>query len=309
MAAVVAAATEGPGEALIGAEIRRLGGPVARARAEVVGVRIAADEAAAVFAVGVAASPDLAAASGGGRRPPCGRRLGPWRAPLGLPTWRPSPTPWPPSSRPTTSPGWPPWPTASTPTAPSSGAASRQLGAAQVPGGERVRPGAGVADPRRAAVVGDVHHHVPGARGQLEAEGPVRTPSSRRRAATRRPRRSFARAPGWPPRAPRRRRARAGPPARRPRPPRSPAREGQPGDPPATPPASTSSPGATSRRRIASPIGPRSGVVATLVTRPTSRPPAATGAPASAGPSRASPRRARFALPRNCRRATVSWPR
>jgi FAD/FMN-containing dehydrogenase len=64
LAAVVAAATEGPGTALIGAEIRRLGGPVARARAE--GVACATPAEGALFAVGVAASPELAEATKAG---------------------------------------------------------------------------------------------------------------------------------------------------------------------------------------------------------------------------------------------------
>jgi len=64
LAAVVAAVVEGPGEALIGAEIRRLGGPVARARAE--GVACATGAEGALFAVGVAASPDMAAAAKAG---------------------------------------------------------------------------------------------------------------------------------------------------------------------------------------------------------------------------------------------------
>ena len=64
LAEVVAAAVEGPGEALIGVEVRRLGGPVARARAE--GVACATPAEGALFAVGVAASPDMAAASKAG---------------------------------------------------------------------------------------------------------------------------------------------------------------------------------------------------------------------------------------------------
>jgi FAD/FMN-containing dehydrogenase len=58
------AATDGPGGALIGMEIRRLGGPVARARAE--GVVCAVPAEGAVFAVGTAATPDLAAATAAG---------------------------------------------------------------------------------------------------------------------------------------------------------------------------------------------------------------------------------------------------
>jgi hypothetical protein len=64
LAAVAAAVTEGPGAALISAEIRRLGGPVARARAE--GVVCASRAEAALFAVGTAASPELAADSKAG---------------------------------------------------------------------------------------------------------------------------------------------------------------------------------------------------------------------------------------------------
>ncbi len=82
LAAVVAAATEGPGEALIGAEVRRLGGPVARARAEGVVCAIAAD--AAVYAVGIAAGPDLAAASKAGVDA-VRSAAGPWAAGYGLP--------------------------------------------------------------------------------------------------------------------------------------------------------------------------------------------------------------------------------
>lgn len=61
---IVAATAEGPGRALIGAEVRRLGGPVARARAE--GVVCAVRAEGALFAVGMAATPDMAAASKGG---------------------------------------------------------------------------------------------------------------------------------------------------------------------------------------------------------------------------------------------------
>ena len=82
LAAVVAAVVEGPGEALIGAEVRRLGGPVARARAE--GVACATSAEAAVFAVGVAASPDLAAASKAGVDA-VRAAAGPWAAGHGLP--------------------------------------------------------------------------------------------------------------------------------------------------------------------------------------------------------------------------------
>ena len=82
LAAVVAAVVEGPGEALIGAEVRRLGGPVARARAE--GVACATSAEAAVFAVGVAASPDLAAASKAGVDA-VRSAAGPWAAGHGLP--------------------------------------------------------------------------------------------------------------------------------------------------------------------------------------------------------------------------------
>ena len=81
VAAAVAAVAEGPGEALIGIEIRRLGGAVARSRRP--GVRTAVDEAAAVFAVGVAASPDLAAATGAGLAA-VREGLAPWRSPLGI---------------------------------------------------------------------------------------------------------------------------------------------------------------------------------------------------------------------------------
>ena len=81
VAAAVAAVAEGPGEALIGIEIRRLGGAVARSRRP--GVRTAVDEAAAVFAVGVAASPDLAAATGAGLAA-VREGLAPWRSPLGF---------------------------------------------------------------------------------------------------------------------------------------------------------------------------------------------------------------------------------
>ena len=82
LAAVVAAVTEGPGQALLGVEVRRLGGPVARARAEGVVCAVAAD--AALFAVGIAASPDLAAASGAGVDAVRGA-AGPWAAGHGLP--------------------------------------------------------------------------------------------------------------------------------------------------------------------------------------------------------------------------------
>ena len=82
LAAVVAAVVEGPGEALIGAEVRRLGGPVARARAE--GGACATSAEAAVFAVGVAASPDLAAASKAGVDA-VRSAAGPWAAGHGLP--------------------------------------------------------------------------------------------------------------------------------------------------------------------------------------------------------------------------------
>jgi hypothetical protein len=64
LGAIVEATVAGPGEALIGAEIRRLGGPVARARAE--GVVCAVGAEGAVYAVGIAAGPDLAAASKAG---------------------------------------------------------------------------------------------------------------------------------------------------------------------------------------------------------------------------------------------------
>jgi FAD/FMN-containing dehydrogenase len=81
LAAVVGAATEGPGEALIGAEIRRLGGPVARARAEGVACALRAD--AAVFAVGIAAGPELAAATKAGVDA-VRSAAGPWGAGQGL---------------------------------------------------------------------------------------------------------------------------------------------------------------------------------------------------------------------------------
>jgi FAD/FMN-containing dehydrogenase len=64
LGAIVAAGVEGPGEALIGTEVRRLGGPVARARAE--GVVCAVGAEGALYAVGIAAGPDLAAASKAG---------------------------------------------------------------------------------------------------------------------------------------------------------------------------------------------------------------------------------------------------
>ncbi len=81
IAAVVAAATEGPGEALIGAEVRRLGGPVARARAEGVVCSVAAE--GALYAVGIAAGPDLAAASKAGVDA-VRSAAGPWAAGQGL---------------------------------------------------------------------------------------------------------------------------------------------------------------------------------------------------------------------------------
>jgi FAD/FMN-containing dehydrogenase len=64
VADVVAATTDGPGRALIGTEIRRLGGPVARARAE--GLACAVQAEGVLFAVGIAASPELAAATAAG---------------------------------------------------------------------------------------------------------------------------------------------------------------------------------------------------------------------------------------------------
>jgi FAD/FMN-containing dehydrogenase len=81
LAAVVAAVTEGPGEALIGAEVRRLGGPVRRARVE--GVACASRAEAALFAVGVAASPDMASASRAGVDA-VRAAAEPWRAAIGL---------------------------------------------------------------------------------------------------------------------------------------------------------------------------------------------------------------------------------
>jgi len=82
MADAVAATTDGPGRALIGTEVRRLGGPVARARAEGVACAIRAE--GALFAVGTAATPDLAAQTAAGVdavRSACG----PHRAGYGLP--------------------------------------------------------------------------------------------------------------------------------------------------------------------------------------------------------------------------------
>lgn len=81
LAAIVAAATEGPGEALIGAEVRRLGGPVARPRAE--GVVCAIRAEGALYAVGVAATPDMAAASKAGVDA-VREAAGPWAAGQGL---------------------------------------------------------------------------------------------------------------------------------------------------------------------------------------------------------------------------------
>ena len=82
VAAVVEAGTEGPGAALLGAEIRRLGGPVARARAE--GVVCAVREAAALYCVGIAATPELQAAAEQGVDAVRGA-LAPWASPRSLP--------------------------------------------------------------------------------------------------------------------------------------------------------------------------------------------------------------------------------
>jgi hypothetical protein len=73
-------------------------------------------------------------------------------------------------------------------------------------------------------------------------------------------------------------------------------------------PTASVSPTPASRRTIASAIGPCTGETATLPSRPTWRSPSRSGVPDGAGAERRSPRRWRLGFPRQCSRATVSWP-